>query len=736
MRQVAGALWEKLSSSSQSERNADPAPQNASMDGTSLGAIESLRSIILRDLYYVFSLDASTPASQRQEIVSWTNSLAPPHVRLRHSMQIFASHAYAQQKEGANEGSIYFPHMHLCPVHLPLRELMDHHQEVLRPSTLNNLHKWYEIMYKPRSAPRLSSIRVQQVECVAVLSHSDSNNHFNFIPLNKSRPKKATSGLCGSEAPRVWSIAWHPSSAAECLLATASSDACVRFWSSSSNGSWCCVGTLPSHHQRTVRCVEWCPTTAAGDRLACCCFDGTVTVWRRKWKANAVGGKYCDVGYQMQLESVLEGHVNEVKRISWWVDYCAGLKSAARPHRCLLSSCSRDKSVWVWERESPLDLERHVQDEDQGSRHDADAEMDDDDEASSDEDDENIVEFECGAVLNGHSQDVKCVTWHVDGGGHCIVSSGYDDTVKVWMESDDCCRYRFNQHLQLTSEPGLGKDEWHCKWTLLTGAATVWECRLQLWVWSGCNADSDIERESLRLLAPTAGGTAGASSALPLPRLLLLGTQAGQIQLWQYAVDPVFITTSDANDSATSSEQHVRIFPEDGYRWQKVGQESATHEGYPVYGVDWLHPIPASTTSLSSSEPHLTANPSTLFVTAAGNDTFSVFSVEQSSVNGTDRVPPADDEDDENDPVMRDLKNRQQEQDTDRKSHVSSSPVPKVDIRLLHQQVQAHIGDLNCVKAWPGGWSQKGDEFTTLVATAGDDGVVKIWKLTTHRIKA
>ncbi|CAN8103829.1 unnamed protein product [Discula destructiva] len=220
---------------------------------------------------------------------------------------------------------------------------------------------------------------------------------------------------------RAWSSIPHPTLP---LLATCHSKA-VTIYS---------LSTLSSHslltggHSRSVRTAAWKPALAPHKLcLVTASFDSTAALWR--WdQANQTSSEApvpqnpaveLDVsahsrrrdgsGDADSTEStddweftlVLEGHDSEVKSVAF------------SPAGQFLATCSRDKTVWIWE--------------DVGA-------------------DEGEDEWETVAVLNEHEGDVKCVAWCPDVPGRTgkgkygtdvLASSSYDNNVRIWREDGD-----------------------------------------------------------------------------------------------------------------------------------------------------------------------------------------------------------------------------------------------------------------------------------------------------------
>lgn len=165
---------------------------------------------------------------------------------------------------------------------------------------------------------------------------------------------------------RVWCVAWNPNGS---LLASCSSDKTIRVWGREGE-IWTCKSVLADAHSRTIRHIAWSP---CGQYISAASFDATVSIWSRK------AGEF-------ECLATLEGHENEVKATSW-------ARSGG-----LLATCSRDKSVWIWE-------------------------------VTADDD------FECASVMTTHSQDVKRVKWHPS--KDLLASCSYDDTVRLYREAMD-----------------------------------------------------------------------------------------------------------------------------------------------------------------------------------------------------------------------------------------------------------------------------------------------------------
>lgn len=186
----------------------------------------------------------------------------------------------------------------------------------------------------------------------------------------------------------AWQCAFSPDGQwlAACFGAP---DLFIRLWKKCSNSQkWEYANTITGIHDRTIRSIAFAPVLSPYI-LASASFDGTITIW-----------EYSPDLKDWECAAQLEGHDNEVKAVAW------------NATGSLLASCSRDKSVWVWECFLP------------GTVGGADGPGGD---------------FDCIAVLNGHQADVKDVQFAPShgiwgDGDEIILSASYDDTIKCWAE--------------------------------------------------------------------------------------------------------------------------------------------------------------------------------------------------------------------------------------------------------------------------------------------------------------
>ncbi|KLJ08819.1 hypothetical protein EMPG_15749 [Blastomyces silverae] len=223
------------------------------------------------------------------------------------------------------------------------------------------------------------------------------------MPTNPSPAITLLSPLTPPSLERTWLSAPHPRLP---FVATCSADKTVRIYSLQ---NFTLLSTISGGHKRSVRSCAWKPLVKGESVLATGSFDATVGVWRR-WDGYGRGGDddrmavvEADAGNndgdahsnneeeddeEWRFAVLLDGHDSEVKSLSW------------SPAGALLATCSRDKSIWIWE-----DL---------------------------DDGDNN---FETVAVMQEHTGDVKWVSWHPT--EECLASASYDDTIRLWREDID-----------------------------------------------------------------------------------------------------------------------------------------------------------------------------------------------------------------------------------------------------------------------------------------------------------
>lgn len=178
------------------------------------------------------------------------------------------------------------------------------------------------------------------------------------------------------------------------IVATASSDKTVRVYSLT---SFTLLSSIGGGHKRSVRTCAWKPHVVGESVLATGSFDASAGVWR-KWERQSKDSFVDDDAMEQDMGDdgeeddewrfsvILDGHESEIKSVAW----SAGGQ--------FLATCSRDKSVWIWE------------------------EMEDDN-------------FETIAVLQEHEGDVKCVAWHPS--EDMLASASYDDTIRLYREDLD-----------------------------------------------------------------------------------------------------------------------------------------------------------------------------------------------------------------------------------------------------------------------------------------------------------
>ncbi|PGH03856.1 hypothetical protein GX51_03844 [Blastomyces parvus] len=311
------------------------------------------------------------------------------------------------------------------------------------------------------------------------------------MPTNPSATITLLSPLTPPSLERTWLSAPHPRLP---FVATCSADKTVRIYSLQ---NFTLLSTISGGHKRSVRSCAWKPLVKGESVLATGSFDATVGIWRR-WDGYGHGADddriavvEADAGNndadthsnneeeddeEWRFAVLLDGHDSEVKSLSW------------SPAGSLLATCSRDKSIWIWE-----DL---------------------------DDGDNN---FETVAVMQEHTGDVKWVSWHPT--EECLASASYDDTIRLWREDID-------DWGQVACLRGHGGTVWCVEWESGEAGHTIpvsegeedadtTETRRKQWIERrtlagprlvSCSDDRTIRIWNKQIRPPTTGQNTGPSS--------------------------------------------------------------------------------------------------------------------------------------------------------------------------------------------------------------------------------
>lgn len=239
----------------------------------------------------------------------------------------------------------------------------------------------------------------------------------------------------------VWYCTFSPNGE---LIATChgTPEICIRLWRRKSckdlpssvetkedGVDWVVLSTLTGCHERTIRHVAFSPSNTI---LASASFDGTVGIWEELSSSPTMNDSYgmantsANDMSSWECTAQLEGHDNEVKCVAW------------NASGTLLATCGRDKSVWIWE--CLLSMDNVYSGHDKNRDYGGDG------------------EFECLAVLHGHSGDVKTIVFIPSNGqwgdgDEILISASYDDAIKCWAEDG---------------------GDWYCAATLSAHTSTVW----------------------------------------------------------------------------------------------------------------------------------------------------------------------------------------------------------------------------------------------------------------------
>jgi len=296
------------------------------------------------------------------------------------------------------------------------------------------------------------------------------------------------------------------------LLASCSADKTVRLYGYRKDSNdpskllFSHLTTIPTAHTKTVRSVAWAPS---GNTLATGSFDASVGIYERREDSDDDDSDPAE----WELVYAIEGHETECKSVAYSTTGTS------------LATCSRDKSVWIWEVKPDS-------------------------------------EFECIMVLQDHSQDVKCLSWHPT--EDILASGSYDDTINIYVDdpSEDWC--------SVATLSGHTGTVWSIAWAPRGDYLASSSDDLTIRIWRRSGEHSWVFAHQLKGHTRSIYSISwGSGKGDNLGWLASTGSD-GKINVWE-------ISESPQGDNGTPARLSSRL----------IASMSSSHDVYDVNSVQW-----------------------------------------------------------------------------------------------------------------------------------------------------
>lgn len=355
---------------------------------------------------------------------------------------------------------------------------------------------------------------------------------------------------------KAWSVNAHQTLP---LLATASTDKTSKIFKLSQEQGFPIISSLEDTHKRSIRTASFKPPLSSNESdfvdlpaLATGSFDSTISVWgvdepeellddepdyleseeAKKARKQREIELIVSPSNEWNLMALIEGHENEVKAVAW------------NRGGNFLASCSRDKTIWIWET-----------------------------------DPETLEEFECISVLSDHEHDIKHIVWHPI--INLLASSSYDDTVRLYKQDED-------------------DDEWSCVGILNGHEGTVWcsafetpqktEGALEKIRLASASDDLSVRIwVSKSTLSEETGdrGNAIPSSIKHHSSEMQWELEGVLPQVHKYPVYSVAWSPKSGKIASTGADGQIVVYKEVEGKWEVESIKTAAHGVYEINCVTW-----------------------------------------------------------------------------------------------------------------------------------------------------